>query len=80
MNLAFGSRRTLLKVIEELESLLGHELSREHRVPRAGDVRHSQASDARLAALLPHVKAVPFAEGLEATLAWFRDAFRDADG
>ena len=72
VNLAFGSRRTILEAIEQLESLLGRELARDHRRPRPGDVRHSQADGTRLLELLPGVRPVAFHEGLEDTLAWFR--------
>jgi UDP-glucose 4-epimerase len=71
VNLAFGTRRSLLEVVGELEDLLGHELEREHRPPRPGDVRHSQADGTRLSELLPDLEPVPFRDGLEATLAWF---------
>jgi UDP-glucose 4-epimerase len=72
VNLAFGSRLTILEAIAELEDLVGTELAREHRPPRSGDVRHSQADGARLAALLPDVAPVPFRDGLAATVTWFR--------
>jgi UDP-glucose 4-epimerase len=72
VNLAFGSRRTLLEVIDELGSVLDTDLAREHRAPRPGDVRHSQADGSRLAELLPGVEPRPFREGLEATVAWFQ--------
>lgn len=71
VNLAFGSRRTLLDVIGEIERLLGHPLVREHRPPRAGDVRDSQADTAALTRLFPDVTEIPFTDGLRATLAWF---------
>ncbi len=79
VNLAFGSRRTILAAIAELEELIGTELVREHRPPRRGDVRHSQADGSRLAALLPDVAPVPFRDGLAATLEWFRGLQSDAD-
>ena len=72
VNLAFGSRRTILQTVDAIGELLGRELEREHRAPRPGDVRHSQADGSRLAALLPDIEPVPFAEGLAATVAWFR--------
>jgi UDP-glucose 4-epimerase len=65
VNLAFGTRRTVL-------DLVGHDLVRDHREPRQGDVRHSQADGSRLAALLPDVAPIELRYGLEATLAWFR--------
>jgi UDP-glucose 4-epimerase len=72
VNLAFGTRRTILEAIEELEALLGRELARDHRRSRPGDVRHSQADGTRLLELLPDVRPVGFRDGFEATLAWFR--------
>jgi UDP-glucose 4-epimerase len=71
VNLAFGSRRTLLDVVDELERQLGRTLVREHRDPRPGDVRHSQADGSRLRAALPGIDPVPFEEGLAATIEWF---------
>jgi UDP-glucose 4-epimerase len=72
VNLAFGSRRTLLEVVASSSSVMGVELRRDHRAPRPGDVRHSQADGTRLASLLPDVEPLPFRDGLEATVAWFR--------
>ena len=80
VNLAFGSRRTILEAIAELEDLLGTELVRDHRPPRPGDVRHSQADGSRLAALLPDVAPVPFRDGLAATVEWFRTLEPHGDG
>jgi UDP-glucose 4-epimerase len=72
VNLAFGSRRTILEAIAELGEVLHRDLEREHRAPRPGDVRHSQADGSRLAELLPDVAPYPFREGLQATVDWFR--------
>jgi UDP-glucose 4-epimerase len=72
VNLAFGTRRTLLGVIADLEELLGYPLAREHRPARPGDVRHSQASTSRLSALLPDLESIDFRDGLRATLDWFK--------
>lgn len=72
INLAFGSRYTLLDVIDELGDIVGVDLEREHLPTRAGDVRHSQADQSRLRALFPNIEPTPFRDGLEATVAWFR--------
>lgn len=71
VNLAFGSRRSLLDVIAELQGLLGRELRVDHGEPRAGDVRDSQADQTRLRELFGDVEPVEFADGLRATLEWF---------
>lgn len=72
VNLAFGSRVTLLEVIEALEGVLGHPVERVHHPRRAGDVDHSQADQAAFAALFPDAQAVPLDEGLRRTVEWFR--------
>lgn len=72
VNLAFGSRITLLEVVAALEAELGHPLERAHQAPRAGDVPHSQADTTRLQALFPDVVPVRFEDGLARTVDWFR--------
>lgn len=74
VNLAFGSRITLLELIERIEAELGHAVERDHQPSRPGDVPHSQADATRLRALFPDVEPVPFEEGLRATIDWFRSA------
>lgn len=72
VNLAFGSRVTLLELIDVLAQLLGHRLEREHREPRAGDVRHSQADQRKLRSMFPDVEPVTLEDGLEQTIKWFK--------
>ncbi|MDP8929119.1 MAG: NAD-dependent epimerase/dehydratase family protein [Actinomycetota bacterium] len=74
VNLAFGSRRTLLEVVAVLEQALGRRLEVVHAPPRPGDVRHSQADQSRLRALFPGLVPIEFEQGLRGTLAWFRAA------
>lgn len=72
VNLAFGTRASLLDVIADLESIMGRSLPRTHINSRTGDVRDSQADNRRLMALFPAARAVPIREGLAQTVAWFR--------
>ena len=72
VNLAYGGRHTLLDVIDELEAILGHGLARDHLPQRAGDVPHSQADSTLLQGLFPDIEPVGLAEGLRATVEWFR--------
>lgn len=74
VNLAFGSRVSLLDLIAELEQVLGSTLEVEHQPTRSGDVRDSQADNGLLLRLFPNVDAVPLREGLAATVAWFRES------
>jgi UDP-glucose 4-epimerase len=71
VNLAFGSRWTLLELIDVLGDILGRRLDVEHTPPRPGDVRDSQADQSRLRALFPDAAPVPFEEGLRMTVDWF---------
>jgi len=71
VNLAFGSRRSLLDVIEILQSVLGRPVTVQHADPKVGDVRDSQADDTRLLSLFPGVQPVAFETGLAATVEWF---------
>jgi UDP-glucose 4-epimerase len=72
VNLAFGSRVSLLEVIDELEDICGRDLPRDHQPPRPGDVRDTQADTNRLRELFPDSEAVGLRAGLEATVAWFQ--------
>ncbi|MGH9079722.1 MAG: NAD-dependent epimerase/dehydratase family protein [Acidimicrobiales bacterium] len=74
VNLAFGTRVPLLDLIELLEKVMDRPLPRHHAEPRAGDVRDSQADQARLRRLFPSVEPVALEEGLRATVAWFAGA------
>jgi UDP-glucose 4-epimerase len=70
VNLAFGSRRSLLDVIADLAEIVGRPLAVEHTAARAGDVRDSQADNSRLLELFPDASPVPFRTGLEETVTW----------
>jgi len=72
VNLAFGTRTSLNALVGQLADLLGHRPAVDHVAPRAGDVRDSQADNARLRHHFPDVEPVPLREGLEQTLDWFR--------
>jgi UDP-glucose 4-epimerase len=74
VNLAYGSRVSLLEMIAALEEVVGHQLSRDHVESRAGDVPHSQADQTRLTRMFPDVLPTRLIEGLRATVAWFRES------
>jgi UDP-glucose 4-epimerase len=70
VNLAFGARITLIELLAEIERQLGRPVARTHVETRPGDVRHSQADNTRLLELFPDAAAVPFVDGLQATIEW----------
>jgi UDP-glucose 4-epimerase len=72
VNLAFGSRISLLDTLEILEGLVQRHIDRDHVENRKGDVPHSQADNTRLRALFPNIEPVPFADGLRTTVGWMR--------
>jgi UDP-glucose 4-epimerase len=72
VNLAFGTRTSLVDVISKIEELMGTAVSVNNIEPRPGDVRASQSDGVRIRALLPQVSPVPFDVGLAETIAWFR--------
>lgn len=70
VNLAFGTRHSLLEVIDVMSDLVGFNVDAEHVAPRVGDVRDSQADPSRIRKLLPLVEPVGIHEGIEKTLKW----------
>ena len=72
VNLALGTRVSLLELITMLEEKIGRALEVVHHPTRQGDIRDSQASATILRELFPAVDAVPLADGLDATLNWFQ--------
>ena len=73
VNLAFGTRTSLLEVIEILERIMGRSLEVDHREDRVGDVRHSQADNSVLQNLFPSINPVSLEEGLRVTVEWLRN-------
>ena len=77
VNLAFGTRTTLLELIGEIETVVGFPLAREHVEPRAGDVAHSQADSTLLRELFPDIEPVALAGAVQTTVDWFRSLDND---
>jgi nucleoside-diphosphate-sugar epimerase len=71
-NIAGGSERSLLEMLDILRGILDVEVAPTHVDPRPGDVRHSFADTAAAQADLGWAPTVDFAEGLRQTVAWFR--------
>jgi UDP-glucose 4-epimerase len=73
VNLAFGTNTTLLELVGRIEDAAGIPATVEHRDPRPGDVKHSQADNACLRTLFPDVSPVSLEEGLAETVTWFKE-------
>jgi nucleoside-diphosphate-sugar epimerase len=72
MNLATGSRISLLDLIDEINNLIGADIEPIHADERAGDIKHSRAAIDLAGELLGYEPVVDFATGLKHTLAWYR--------
>ncbi|HWQ12716.1 MAG TPA: SDR family oxidoreductase [Roseiflexaceae bacterium] len=72
-NVACGGRHTLLDLVAALNSLLGTQLAPVHAPPRPGEVRHSQADITRARQALGFAPRYTLLEGLERTVAHFRE-------
>ena len=67
-NIGNGESTTILKLVEDLNALLGAAIRPTFAPPRAGDVRFSQADISRARADLGYTPQVSFREGLSRTL------------
>jgi len=73
VNLAFGTRTTIADLAQRVVAAVGVAADVRYAPPRAGDVRDSQAESNRLRALFPSATPTGLDEGLERTVAWFRE-------
>jgi UDP-glucose 4-epimerase len=81
VNLAYGTRTTLLDLIDRLEQLTGRAIARSHVATRPGDVPHSQADNTKLRSLFPTIDPVDLTSGLGNTIDWMRSRIdRATDG
>ncbi|ATY96541.1 NAD-dependent epimerase/dehydratase family protein [Streptomyces cavourensis] len=78
VNLAFGSRTSLLDLVQAIEAAIGHVVKRQHAPARIGDVAHSQADSDRLQALFPRVAPMTLDEGISATADWIQTSIMRA--
>jgi UDP-glucose 4-epimerase len=70
-NVACHAATSLNQLVAELEILAGHAVPITYAQARVGDVKHSLADISAARAGLGYRAAVPFAEGLRRTFAWY---------
>ncbi len=76
-NISTGHRYTLLELVDLLEQILGvKDHPRAFLDPRPGDIRHSLGNIQKARDLLGYEPQVGFREGLELTVAWFRERYQ----
>ncbi len=71
VNLAFGSRTSLVELIDMIRELAGRPIDVVFDPARPGDVRDSQADSSRLRELFPGHDPVPLDVGLAETVSWY---------
>lgn len=72
INVGGGDRISLIELYRAMGELLGCAIDPAFGPARAGDVLHSQADPTRAHQLLGWTSRVPWAQGLETTLDWYR--------
>jgi nucleoside-diphosphate-sugar epimerase len=72
-NIGAGQRYTLLHLVDVLNDILGTAMAPRHTPPRPGDIRHSVADIHAAQKNLGYEPRVSFRQGLQKTVAWYRD-------
>jgi len=73
-NIATGRRITLNETFKALQGLTSYSGQPNYGPERGGDIKHSLASIAKAEAALGYRPTVDFEEGLQRTVAWYREA------
>ena len=74
VNIACGERITLNRIIELINQYLRTSIAPEYQDPRPGDVRHSLAALDAARRVIGYEPRIMFAEGLERSIAWYKQA------
>lgn len=72
INIACGDRITVLSLIERISAILERNISPVHEAERTGDIKHSFAAIAKAERILDYRPVVSFEEGLDRTIAWYK--------
>ena len=73
INMATGGQIVLNDLVDQLNEILGTNLSPIHGDNRTGDIKHSRAGVEKAGKLLGFEAVVDFEEGLRRTAKWYRD-------
>lgn len=76
INVACGTRATLMELLALIQKATGKELRIVHQKARAGDVRHSLAKIVRAEELLGYRPLISLQEGIERTVRWFKQSLQ----
>jgi nucleoside-diphosphate-sugar epimerase len=73
VNIACGQKITINAIIQMINSIVGKSVKPRYAPPRAGDVKHSLADIQKAKSLIGYEPIVPFKEGLEKAIIWYRE-------
>ena len=73
VNVATGTRISVLAVKKLIEEISGKKLQLEKRSPRLGDVRHTHADLKKARRLIGYKPTIDFETGLRNTIKWFKE-------
>ncbi len=73
INIACGQAVTVNEIVALINELLGKNIKPIYTDPRPGDVRHSLADITAAKNLIGFKPTVPFKQGLELAIAWYRE-------
>jgi nucleoside-diphosphate-sugar epimerase len=72
-NIGCGEGISVNSLASKLNELLKREISPSYAEPRPGDIRHSFADISKTRKMLGYELLIPFGQGLERTIRWYRD-------
>ncbi|HWL95198.1 MAG TPA: SDR family oxidoreductase [Phycisphaerae bacterium] len=72
INIACGESFSLNQIIDQINEALGKSVRPQYVPPRPGDIKHSWAAISRAEQVIGYSPIIPFAEGLQRTIEWYR--------
>ena len=73
VNIACGKAVTVNETIDVINDLLGQNIKPLYTDPRPGDIKHSLADITAAEKLLAYKPTVPFKQGLQLAIDWYRE-------
>jgi len=74
-NIACGQRITVNRLVHRIREALGSKVNPRYSDPRPGEISHSYADIAKAEQLLNYRASYPLDDGLQKTVAWYKERF-----
>src|SRR5437867_916169 len=72
-NIACGDRITVNSMVQQINNIVGKDITPTYTEPRAGDIKHSLADITKAREKLGYQPRITFEEGLRHTIEWYRE-------